>query len=535
MDLKMELKGSKIVLSWADEGADLYKVFCLKNGTFYECASTTGTAITLSLAPYGDGECFVQSYKNGIMIEKSSIRRFMFDTIDVISCVNDGENAEIYYSECQGASGYRLYMGDENQKSFNGVKNSKTFHMTTKYDENILYKIKPYKDGNEGVKDFITTSESFKPLVSGFKSVSLYKSYNFNMFLSWNFEGYADGFEIYTENSDFPIFETNNGLCRCLSLNNYKLSTKFVIKAFVNTFNGRVTVAKSKPVAITIRKYEKPEVSVIVPVYNCEKTIAKTVDSILAQEFDNVEVIIVNNGSTDNTQKIIDWYVQNFKNVTAETIEKTEFSQAVNLGIQNANGEYIAFSGSGCLMRPDMISRLFNLIEENYCEIAIAPLYKVTDKEYEIDSELPFVENTTVDTDKYLEILFTNKYYNYTIWNKLYKASLVKEHPFPQNVKYDVSWTPYILSRADEFCYIKTPLCEQNQTTEAEKPDETLSAEEIIENHKQAVLFILKNGNPDKKDLLKGIAKRYFEFYSKKTNNPIYAKMAELAEKGKLK
>lgn len=439
MDLTMELKGSKIVLSWADQGADLYKVFCLKNGTFYECASTTGTAITLSLAPYGDGECFVQSYKNGIMVEKSSIRQFIFDTIDVISCVNDGKNAEIYYSECQGASGYRLYMGDENEKVFNGVKNSKTFHMTTKYEENILYKIKPYKNGNEGVKDFITTSECFKPLVNRFKSVSLYKSYNFNMFLSWNFEGYADGFEIYTENSDFPIFETDDGLCSCLSLNSYKLSAKFVIKAFVNTFNGRIIVAKSKPVGITIRKYEKPEVSVVIPVYNCEKTIVKTLDSVLAQEFNNIEVIVVNNGSNDNTQKIISWYEQNFKNVTTAAIEKNRFSQAVNFGVQNANGEYIAFLSSDCLMCPDMISRLYNLIEENYEEIAIAPLYEVTDKEHEVSAELPCGENSTVDTDKYLEILFTNKYFNCTIWNKLYKTSLVKEHPFPKNIKSNVS------------------------------------------------------------------------------------------------
>lgn len=77
MDLGLEIKGSKLVIKWQDVKADCYRVFLKNDGNFCECARVSGeTEIRLSIVPYGDGECFVVAVKDGLIIDKSSIRQF---------------------------------------------------------------------------------------------------------------------------------------------------------------------------------------------------------------------------------------------------------------------------------------------------------------------------------------------------------------------------------------------------------------------------------------------------------------------------
>jgi len=179
------------------------------------------------------------------------------------------------------------------------------------------------------------------------------------MFLSWSFRGDADGFLVYTENSETPVFETGDGLRHFLYLTDFKGSTKFIVKAFVNTIYGRLIIAESQKVSLSIRKYSKPDVSLIIPAYNAKDYIARSIDSALASSFSNLEIIIVNDGSTDDTQKIIDWYDKNYENVVSIQKENGGVADTRNVGIQAAKGEFIAFMDNDDLIRPDMISKLY--------------------------------------------------------------------------------------------------------------------------------------------------------------------------------
>ena len=69
------------------------------------------------------------------------------------------------------------------------------------------------------------------------------------------------------------------------------------------------------------------------------------------------------------------------------------------------------------MIRPDMISSLYNSIKENSTDIAIAPLYRLVDKGYTVHCNLPFEENKAIDMRDYFEIMYTPGYYNCAIWN----------------------------------------------------------------------------------------------------------------------
>ena len=286
---------------------------------------------------------------------------------------------------------------------------------------------------------------------------------------------------------------------------------------------------------MSLRKYEKPDVSLIIPAYNAEDYIARSIDSALASDFSNLELVIVNDGSSDNTQKIIEWYAKNYPNIVALQKENGGVADTRNVGIKAAKGKYIAFMDNDDLIRSDMISSLYKSIEKNNCDVAIAPLYRITDNGYTIHCKLPVMEDIPHDIDKYLDIMYTPGYYNCAIWNKLYNAEMVKNHLLGILKYEDVSWTPCILSYAKTFCFLKKPFYEWDRKTRPETFGDVLAKQaedDLFEHRKQAMLFFIKNGNPAKKETLKTIAKRRLARYAKNSSNPAYQDLIEKIDKG---
>ena len=272
-------------------------------------------------------------------------------------------------------------------------------------------------------------------------------------------------------------------------------------------------------------------ISFAIPSYNSQEYMSHAIESILVGGED-VEIIIVNDGSSDDTQKIIDWYAKNYNNVVSIEKENGGVADARNRGIEAAKGDYIAFMDNDDLIPADMISKLYNSITKNNCDVAIAPLYRLIDSGYTIHCNLPFMEDIPLDIDKYFEIMYTPGYYNCAIWNKLYKASMVKVHPLGILKYEDVSWTPCILSYAEKFCFLKTPFYEWDRKTREQTFGDVLAKmpdKDLFENRKQAMLFFLKNGNPEKIDELKEVAKRRLLRYAK--NSPLQDLYNDLIEK----
>ncbi len=121
---------------------------------------------------------------------------------------------------------------------------------------------------------------------------------------------------------------------------------------------------------------EKPLISVIVPVYNVKQYLRRCVDSILKQTYENIEIVLIDDGSTDESGAICDRYAQ--KDVRVKVIHKENggLSDARNKGMQEARGEYFAFVDSDDYIAKDYMAYLFELIVENKAQISLCGYLK---------------------------------------------------------------------------------------------------------------------------------------------------------------
>lgn len=342
-----------------------------------------------------------------------------------------------------------------------------------------------------------------------FLTVSLKKSYGGNLALSWNMSGKPDGFLIY-DTSGRLVEETDNSY-QHYSLIKGEGTEGFVIKAYVNTLKGKMVVAKSAPVYLYVEsKDAAPLVSVVIPAYNAENYVVRCIDTVLAQSFADMEVVIVDDGSTDRTPNILEWYADNFRNIRVVHQENEGVQAARNAGIMLARGEYTGFVDSDDMIRPDMVERLYECVKANGCDIAITSGYEINHRGYSPIMQHSIKENVAVTAEEFLGMYASGGYAMPAVWNKLYRTSLVKEHLFPLIRYEDEAWTPYVLSYAEKICYLNICAYEYDRINCGSSLVDAWarkSKEEVFQDHKRSILFYLEQGNPKRLELLKKLAK----------------------------
>ena len=131
-----------------------------------------------------------------------------------------------------------------------------------------------------------------------------------------------------------------------------------------------------------------PKISVVVPVYNVEKFLERCLNSIVNQTFKDIEIICVNDGSTDNSRKILDKYT-NYSNIKIIDQINAGLSEARNTGLLNAKGEYIAFIDSDDYIDPNFFEVLYNTAFEKNSDIECAGIIRENNKKkIELDSSI---------------------------------------------------------------------------------------------------------------------------------------------------
>ena len=343
-----------------------------------------------------------------------------------------------------------------------------------------------------------------------FEYVCLNESYGGNLALSWTFRGEAEGFLVYDADSGKPVGEVCDGLAHYLLLRNQPGGIRLIVKAYIRAIRGKMVIAESDAAQIEEKHPGKIQVSMVVPAYNAAEFIARGIDTVLAQSFTELELIVVNDGSTDETQEIIDWYKERYPRIKGLYQPNAGQAVARNLGVSCAAGEYVGFMDSDDMVRPDMIEKLYRSIIKNNCDIAMTSAYQMTNEGYEVVSAYPIAEDTPISFDEFFDHYF--KYAYPVVWGKLYRRLLVKEHPIPKTTYEDSAWMPCILSYADRICYINEPLYEydriiRNVTYVQAVRGKTI--EKQYEDRRDYVMFFLKHGNPKKMDLLKRLAIGY--------------------------
>lgn len=166
------------------------------------------------------------------------------------------------------------------------------------------------------------------------------------------------------------------------------------------------------------------KISIIIPVYNVEKYISKCLDSIVNQTYRNIEVIVVNDGSTDKSGLICDEYAKRYNSIRVFHKKNGGVSSARNLGIDYSSGEYIAFVDPDDYIDKNMYEKLYNSIRKYNSEIAISSFaYIKNGKEDPQDtSNIEVIYNKSEAIESY----FNNTYpFNYSfLCNKLFKKGL---------------------------------------------------------------------------------------------------------------
>lgn len=175
-----------------------------------------------------------------------------------------------------------------------------------------------------------------------------------------------------------------------------------------------------------------PLISVIIPVYNVENYVAKCLDSILAQNYANLEVLCVNDGSTDNSGKILDEYALKDDRIRVFHKENGGVSSARNLALDNVTGDYIGFVDSDDYIAPDMYSKLLSVIENNGADIAECSIAYVTE---DGDFKNGVARSYTLENQRDIIKAFFLKDIGVVIWDKLFKADVINTHRFDENYK----------------------------------------------------------------------------------------------------
>ena len=190
-------------------------------------------------------------------------------------------------------------------------------------------------------------------------------------------------------------------------------------------------------------------ISIIVPVYNVEKYVTKCIDSILAQTYKNIEVILVDDGSTDKSGSICDEYANKDKRVKVIHKKNGGLSSARNAGIKKATGNYLIFVDGDDYINPIMTATLFEDLTEHKADISICNRYYINEDGTNKRIRFKNKKNLVMDKEEALTRLICMTDFDMSAWCKIYKKVLFTEILFPEG-KYSEDY--YIMSRLFELC-----------------------------------------------------------------------------------
>ena len=281
---------------------------------------------------------------------------------------------------------------------------------------------------------------------------------------------------------------------------------------------------------------EKALISIIIPVYKVEKYLEKCIQSVINQTYENLQIILVDDGSPDNCGKICDEYAK--KDHRIEVIHKSNggLSDARNKGLEIAKGEYIGFVDSDDYIEADMYEVLYNLLKQYNADVSICNFYTVS--QWKISRKNADNEINEYNRSEILKEILLDKNIQSYAWNKLYKKELFDEIKYPIEKKYeDIGTTFYLLEKCNkvvvtgksEYYYINRQDSIVNNVTESTITDyiELImqrydyieeNIKELSSYNKDYLKRILKTAEKDIKSLNEVgdyTKKKYEELYNK--------------------
>ncbi|MFC3159681.1 Glycosyltransferase involved in cell wall bisynthesis [Chryseobacterium arachidis] len=229
------------------------------------------------------------------------------------------------------------------------------------------------------------------------------------------------------------------------------------------------------------------KVSIIVPVYNVENYLTKCLDSLISQTHQNIEILVVNDGSKDNSEQIIQEYAQKYpEKIKSFNKENGGLSDARNFGIERATGDYLGFVDSDDYVAPAMFEEMVNLAEKHQSKMVICNIQKV-DQNGNVTQKLTQIPNMpeNIDLDKNFSVFSDLSYF---ACNKLFKKELFNGKRFKKEAHFeDIQLIPQLLlecetiAQTQNFHYQYLERTDSITKTHTEKGLDILKAVEDVE------------------------------------------------------
>ncbi|MCA0132696.1 glycosyltransferase [Winogradskyella alexanderae] len=200
----------------------------------------------------------------------------------------------------------------------------------------------------------------------------------------------------------------------------------------------------------------KPLISIIVPVYNVESYLERCIESLINQTYSHLEIILVNDGSTDNSGDICTSFANRDSRISVYHIENGGSSIARNYGLTKSTGDYIGFVDSDDWIRNDMFQKLLDFSIKN--NLKVVECSSVESKGIlNIELTNKDIEGIIEEKETTLQRVLKNK--RFAVWRRIYKIDVVKNRFFKEHILHqDVYYTMDILNSIDKLGFIDEPL-----------------------------------------------------------------------------
>ncbi len=232
-------------------------------------------------------------------------------------------------------------------------------------------------------------------------------------------------------------------------------------------------------------------VSVIIPVYNVELYLSKCIESVKKQTYENLEIILVDDGSTDNSGRLCDKFALNDSRIIVIHKENGGLSSARNAGLEAANGEYYAFVDSDDFIEPEMIGILLDACIDNNVKISCGGRYNV-DEYNNKKLGLCYEQNALVQSKILFSKMLITDECDFSSCTNLYHKSCFATVRFPEGKTYEDMATTYKVVLNTEYVYLCAKpfynyLCRQNSITQSKYTKNQLDR---VDNAKEILSFV---------------------------------------------
>ncbi|MFA1820241.1 glycosyltransferase family 2 protein [Virgibacillus oceani] len=238
---------------------------------------------------------------------------------------------------------------------------------------------------------------------------------------------------------------------------------------------------------------EKGKVSIIVPLYKVEKYIHRCIDSITEQTYEDLEIILVNDGSPDNCGEIAEEYRKKDSRIKVIHKENGGLSDARNYGMRPVTGEYTMFIDSDDWIERDMVACLLENCLKFNADVVQGAFYYAHDDQLLFDDRI-YKENKDFaifnKKEAMRELVMNEKVKNFA-WGKLYKTELIRDIPFKKGVLFeDVFWAHQVIDRVEKFILISRPFYYYYQREDSIVATYTLRNLDMIKGLKERHRFL---------------------------------------------